>query len=44
MIKKGYEKPVVETEPAFETLSGCAKENEQDPPCTFGSLGFLSTP
>jgi hypothetical protein len=34
MIKKEYEKPVVETEAAFETLSGCARANPADFQCT----------
>jgi hypothetical protein len=33
MTKRVYEKPVVETEPAFETLSGCLHLSLFDPTC-----------
>lgn len=33
MAKREYEKPAIETEPAFETLSGCALLSPFDPTC-----------
>jgi hypothetical protein len=42
-MKKVYQKPVVDTEPAFETLAGCAHQDPEDPGC-YESPGFNINP
>jgi len=42
-MKNKYEKPMIESEPAFETLAGCSWEDPEDPSC-FESPGLNANP